>query len=155
MSLGMDVLHVPGATGDSSALAHLRLPAQPPFDGNMMPSTTILGAFIIQRAQLIAGPMACKAAARTISHFAVAELHNAHLSGKECDSCAGDYQTQFHAKSEAIAEALISGKYDFGFLHIKAIDDTGHDRAACLKVTAVDLLDKHASGTRVLLLCLY
>ncbi len=46
----------------------------------------------------------------------------------------GDYRTQFHAKAETIAEALSSGKYDFGFLHIKAVDDTGHDQHPVLKV---------------------
>ena len=47
---------------------------------------------------------------------------------------AGDYGTQFHAKAETIAEALKSGVYKFGFLHVKAVDDTGHDRQPVLKV---------------------
>ena len=47
---------------------------------------------------------------------------------------AGDYRTQFHMKAETIAEALTAGQYDFGFLHIKAVDDTGHDQQPVLKV---------------------
>ena len=49
-------------------------------------------------------------------------------------SAAGDYRTQFHVKAEAIAAELSSGQYDFGFLHIKAVDDTGHDQQPVLKV---------------------
>lgn len=37
-------------------------------------------------------------------------------------------------QAATIAEALAAGHCDFGFLHIKAVDDTGHDRAAALKV---------------------
>ena len=48
--------------------------------------------------------------------------------------CPGDYKTQFHAKAAAIADALAGDCYDFGFLHVKAVDDTGHDRAAAMKV---------------------
>ena len=53
--------------------------------------------------------------------------------------CAGDYKTSFHAKAEAIANDLSAGHHDFGFLHVKAIDDTGHDRAAALKVPSPSL----------------
>ena len=35
-----------------------------------------------------------------------------------------------------MAAALASGGYDFAFLHVKAVDDTGHDRDTVLKVTA-------------------
>lgn len=37
-------------------------------------------------------------------------------------------------QAAAVADALISGECDFAFLHVKAVDDTGHDRAAALKV---------------------
>ena len=48
---------------------------------------------------------------------------------------AGDYRTRFEAKAEAIADSLISGRFDFAFLHVKAVDDTGHDRQVWMKVT--------------------
>ncbi|DBA96948.1 TPA: hypothetical protein ACH3X1_001278 [Trebouxia sp. C0004] len=53
----------------------------------------------------------------------------------------GDYRTQFHAKAEKLSEALISGQYDFGFLHIKAVDDTGHDQQPVLKVQYLECVD--------------
>ena len=46
----------------------------------------------------------------------------------------GDYQTQLHCKAHAGAQVLLSGSHDLLFLHIKAVDDTGHDRLAPLKV---------------------
>jgi len=33
-----------------------------------------------------------------------------------------------------MGEALINGDHRFGFLHIKAVDDTGHDRNLQMKV---------------------
>lgn len=47
---------------------------------------------------------------------------------------AGDYRTCLRSKAAALAEALSGGDYDIGFLHVKAVDDTGHDRALSLKV---------------------
>lgn len=49
-------------------------------------------------------------------------------------TCAGDYRTALHAKAEAAADVLINGATDMVFLHIKAVDDTGHDRLTGLKV---------------------
>ena len=39
-----------------------------------------------------------------------------------------------HLQAATVAGALAEGRCDFGFLHVKAVDDTGHDRAAALKV---------------------
>jgi len=33
-----------------------------------------------------------------------------------------------------VAAALAGGRHSFAFLHVKAVDDTGHDRDAVLKV---------------------
>ena len=33
-----------------------------------------------------------------------------------------------------MADALIGGRHDFVFLHVKAVDDTGHDRHPAQKV---------------------
>lgn len=43
---------------------------------------------------------------------------------------------QLHCrKAEAIAAALSdAGGFQFGFLHVKAVDDTGHDHLTALKV---------------------
>lgn len=58
-----------------------------------------------------------------------------------CPRATGDYRSDFAAKAECIADALIAGVCDFGFLHIKAVDDTGHDRATALKVAYLEVVD--------------
>ncbi|KAK9817062.1 hypothetical protein WJX72_008993 [[Myrmecia] bisecta] len=60
----------------------------------------------------------------------------------EAPGTTGDYRTQFHSKAVTIAGALVGGGYDFGFLHIKAVDDTGHDRQIALKVRYLEVVDK-------------
>ena len=64
---------------------------------------------------------------------------------------AGDYRTKFHVKAEKLAEALSSGSYNFGFLHVKAVDDTGHDQQPVLKVSPVPDSSNHGHTTIVLL----
>ncbi|KAJ7517027.1 hypothetical protein O6H91_21G009000 [Diphasiastrum complanatum] len=81
----------------------------------------------------------------------------------EAPGATGDYRTLLTSKAVAIARALAApldvppnvfvpgeydskpgwpGGYDFGFLHIKAIDDAGHDKAVMLKVKAFEAVDK-------------
>ncbi|PKA63982.1 hypothetical protein AXF42_Ash004994 [Apostasia shenzhenica] len=81
----------------------------------------------------------------------------------EASGATGDYRTLLTSKATAIARALsaplqpcpsifVPGEdkdrpgsiegYDFGFLHIKAIDDAGHDKAIMLKVRALEAVDK-------------
>ncbi|CAL5223026.1 g5481 [Coccomyxa viridis] len=66
--------------------------------------------------------------------------------GMQClhvPGATGDYRTALHAKAEAAADALVNGATDMVFLHIKAVDDTGHDRLTALKVgflSAIDLM---------------
>ncbi|KAK1273939.1 hypothetical protein QJS04_geneDACA016435 [Acorus gramineus] len=80
----------------------------------------------------------------------------------EAPGATGDYRTLLTSKAIAIAKALSaplqpspqvfvpgeedhkpgrSDGYDFGFLHIKAIDDAGHDKASVLKVKALEAVD--------------
>ncbi|KAG6541510.1 hypothetical protein Mapa_017107 [Marchantia paleacea] len=80
----------------------------------------------------------------------------------DAPGATGDYRTLLTSKATAIASALaapsksppsifIPGEegsepgrsqgYDFGFLHIKAIDDAGHDKAVELKVRAFEAVD--------------
>lgn len=56
------------------------------------------------------------------------------IIGMQVAGATGDYRTQFDRKAAAAADALISKTADFVFLHIKAVDDTGHDRQPVLKV---------------------
>lgn len=53
----------------------------------------------------------------------------------------GDYRTLFHRKAEAVASALAQGPYDFAFLHVKAVDDAGHDREVGLRVAYLEVVD--------------
>ncbi|KAJ9540671.1 hypothetical protein OSB04_027177 [Centaurea solstitialis] len=81
----------------------------------------------------------------------------------EAPGATGDYRTLLTSKATAIANALsapmktcpnvfvpgedehkpgLSDGYDFGFLHIKAIDDAGHDKASVFKVKGLEAVDK-------------
>ncbi|KAI8467172.1 MAG: 2,3-bisphosphoglycerate-independent phosphoglycerate mutase-domain-containing protein [Monoraphidium minutum] len=45
----------------------------------------------------------------------------------------GSYDTDLASKAETACGALLSGGYDFALLHVKAVDDTGHDRMPAMK----------------------
>lgn len=81
----------------------------------------------------------------------------------EAPGATGDYRTLLTSKASAIAKALSaplqscpnvfvpggdehkpgrSDGYDFGFLHIKAIDDAGHDKASVFKVKGLEAVDR-------------
>ncbi|XP_050381574.1 uncharacterized protein LOC126798607 [Argentina anserina] len=81
----------------------------------------------------------------------------------EAPGATGDYITLLTSKATAIAKALSaplqscpnvfvpgedehkpgrSDGYDFGFLHIKAIDDAGHDKATIFKVKGLEAVDR-------------
>lgn len=81
----------------------------------------------------------------------------------EAPGATGDYRTLLTSKASAIARALsapsnscpnvfVPGEdehkpgrpdgYDFGFLHIKAIDDAGHDKASVFKAKGLEAVDK-------------
>eukprot|EP00823_Brevimastigomonas_motovehiculus_P001397 TRINITY_DN11918_c0_g1_i1.p1 TRINITY_DN11918_c0_g1~~TRINITY_DN11918_c0_g1_i1.p1 ORF type:complete len:484 (-),score=52.83 TRINITY_DN11918_c0_g1_i1:428-1879(-) len=46
----------------------------------------------------------------------------------------GDYSTDFASKAETFVQNLTRKDYDFGFLHVKAVDDAGHDKDIKKKV---------------------
>lgn len=104
MSLGIKVLHCPGATGGCSSR-------------NLHTLESVVNSLL------------------AVIQMYVAQIQ-CHDLGKQASTviCAGDYKTQFHAKAAAMGDALINGSHDFGFLHVKAVDDTGHDRAVPMKV---------------------
>uniref|UniRef100_A0A5B6ZM59 Metalloenzyme domain-containing protein n=1 Tax=Davidia involucrata TaxID=16924 RepID=A0A5B6ZM59_DAVIN len=81
----------------------------------------------------------------------------------EAPGSTGDYRTLLTSKATATAKALSappqpcpnvfvpgedvhkpgrSDGYDFGFLHIKAIDDAGHDKASIFKVRGLEAVDQ-------------
>lgn len=60
----------------------------------------------------------------------------------EAPGATGSYDSQFNAKAERITHALTKEGYEFGFVHVKAVDDTGHDRMVTLKVRFQEAVDK-------------
>lgn len=46
----------------------------------------------------------------------------------QAPGATGDYHTDLQSKAKTAIEAFASPMYDFGFIHIKAVDDAGHDR---------------------------
>lgn len=53
----------------------------------------------------------------------------------------GDYHTDFDAKAKACLENIRLDKYDFGFCHLKAVDDAGHDQDAEKKIYYLEKMD--------------
>jgi 2,3-bisphosphoglycerate-independent phosphoglycerate mutase len=54
------------------------------------------------------------------------------------EGATGDYHTNLGAKKDALIRLLTppDASYSFGFLHVKAVDDAGHDKNRGLKVNA-------------------
>ncbi|EIE76056.1 hypothetical protein RO3G_00760 [Rhizopus delemar RA 99-880] len=46
----------------------------------------------------------------------------------------GDYSSDFNAKAQACIKNITSNEYDFGFCHLKAVDEAGHDKDVNKKV---------------------
>jgi 2,3-bisphosphoglycerate-independent phosphoglycerate mutase len=74
------------------------------------------------------------------------------LDAFEAAGATGDYRSDLSAKAAAVAAAVdplscssspssSSSSYDFALLHVKAVDDAGHDRAVCLKVRLLEVVD--------------
>mmetsp|Transcript_32653 Transcript_32653/g.82862 ORF Transcript_32653/g.82862 Transcript_32653/m.82862 type:complete len:503 (-) Transcript_32653:247-1755(-) len=59
----------------------------------------------------------------------------------EAPGATGFYNSAFHSKAEVICDALARGGYEFGFVHVKAVDDTGHDRRVEMKVRFQEVVD--------------
>lgn len=59
------------------------------------------------------------------------------------DGATGDYRTDISAKGKAAVMLLTdpSHGYEFGFVHIKAVDDAGHDRDHVKKVEFLQKVD--------------
>ena len=68
-------------------------------------------------------------------------MRNIGIDIVEVEGATGDYHSDFEAKGRAAVQKLTKEDYDFGFLHIKAVDETGHDRDVDLEVTLLERLD--------------
>lgn len=56
------------------------------------------------------------------------------ITSHEAPGATGFYNSDFCSKAATMASCLTGGGYSFGFLHVKAVDDTGHDRMTAMKV---------------------
>lgn len=54
----------------------------------------------------------------------------------------GDYHTNLLSKADTALQLLHQGEYDFGFVHVKAVDDAGHDRDVAKKVHFIEKADE-------------
>ncbi|KAI8970500.1 2,3-bisphosphoglycerate-independent phosphoglycerate mutase-domain-containing protein [Pilobolus umbonatus] len=57
------------------------------------------------------------------------------------EGATGDYSTNFNAKAQACIQHIESNRYDFGFCHLKAVDDAGHDQDVDKKVYYIEKID--------------
>jgi 2,3-bisphosphoglycerate-independent phosphoglycerate mutase len=62
----------------------------------------------------------------------------------ESEGATGYYDSNLEGKMTTMASTI--AKYDFGFVHIKAVDDAGHDKSLSHKVEQLEKSDK-AIGT--------
>jgi 2,3-bisphosphoglycerate-independent phosphoglycerate mutase len=56
------------------------------------------------------------------------------IASLEAPGATGSYDSHFASKAAVATDALINGGYDFALVHVKAVDDTGHDRMLAMKV---------------------
>lgn len=59
----------------------------------------------------------------------------------------GDYHTDLNAKAKACAATITSEteKFNYGFVHVKAVDDAGHDKDLQKKVTYLERVNEMLS----------
>ncbi|KAJ0668853.1 putative phosphoglycerate mutase (2,3-diphosphoglycerate-independent) [Helianthus annuus] len=108
---------------------------------------------------LVAHPLNQKRATEGKNIANIVLLRGCGIRIEVCSWSYGDYRTLLTSKATAIANALsapvracpnvfvpgedehkpgVSDGYDFGFLHVKAIDDAGHDKATVFKVKGLE-----------------
>mmetsp|Transcript_7765 Transcript_7765/g.19222 ORF Transcript_7765/g.19222 Transcript_7765/m.19222 type:complete len:161 (+) Transcript_7765:569-1051(+) len=54
----------------------------------------------------------------------------------------GDYRTKLSCKVDAVCEALREGKFGMGMVHVKAVDDMGHDKDVEGKLRWIERADE-------------
>ena len=52
----------------------------------------------------------------------------------EVEGTTGYYNSNLNNKALKAIELLSTSQYDYGFLHIKAVDDAGHDKSLQIKI---------------------
>lgn len=64
------------------------------------------------------------------------------LTREQVEGATGDYDTDLIAKADAVVRLIESDEYEFGFLHVKAVDDAGHDSNLALKQHWIERCDE-------------
>jgi len=59
----------------------------------------------------------------------------------DAPGATGDYRSDFSKKAKVMVDALSTKGFEFGFLHVKAVDDAGHDGNTKLKMACIDVVD--------------
>ncbi|KAG0939815.1 hypothetical protein G6F57_005856 [Rhizopus arrhizus] len=54
----------------------------------------------------------------------------------------GDYSSDFNAKAQSCIKNITSNEYDFGFCHLKAVDEAGHDKDVTKKIYYLERIDE-------------
>ena len=57
------------------------------------------------------------------------------------EGATGYYDSNIDNKARKTAELISSEDYDFGFMHIKAVDDAGHDKRLDMKISQLEKID--------------
>jgi 2,3-bisphosphoglycerate-independent phosphoglycerate mutase len=62
----------------------------------------------------------------------------------DVEGMTGYYDSNLNGKCLRAAKEFIENKnqFDFGFVHVKAVDDAGHDKNRAMKVTQLEKVDK-------------
>eukprot|EP00775_Hariotina_reticulata_P006509 gene6509-6736_t len=56
------------------------------------------------------------------------------IASLDAPGATGSYDSHFASKAAVATAALVNGGFDFALVHVKAVDDTGHDRMLTMKV---------------------
>ena len=65
----------------------------------------------------------------------------------DVEETTGYYNSNLNNKAKKAVELITDGKqnYQYGFVHIKAVDDSGHDKNMSIKVEQIEKVDKAIS----------
>lgn len=60
----------------------------------------------------------------------------------EVEDTTGYYNSNLNNKATKAVQMITSSDYDFGFVHVKAVDDTGHDKNLKMRVEQLEKVDR-------------
>ena len=63
------------------------------------------------------------------------------LNQPQVEGATGDYHSNYINKGQAAFEQLTKNQQNFGFIHIKSVDEAGHDKSIELKIKSIKKTD--------------